>query len=178
KLAKRIHYSKSLRVALEEICNNMEVKYKTIKHPVATRWNTHTVMLQSMIALCGPLATLADDHKGLTKLSAEEWKVLVGLEDVLRPFLILTKRFEDKSRPLLHEFIPALDIATRNLEKVIQMAAHLPVIHMAAARGLVVVDKYYAKTDDSLMYRLAMSEFLSYPFVVNNNKIISYASET
>lgn len=58
------------------------------------------------------------------------------------------------------------------------MAAHLPVIRMAAARGLVVVDKYYAKTDDSLMYRLAMSEFLSYPFVVNNNKIISYASET
>lgn len=78
----------------------------------------------------------------------------------------------------MHEFIPALDIATRNLEKVIRMAAHLPVIRMAAARGLVVVDKYYAKTDDSLMYRLAMSEFLSYPFVVNNNKIISYASET
>lgn len=70
----------------------MEVKYKTIKRPVATRWNTHAVMLQSMIALRGPLAMLADDHKGLTKLSAEEWKVLVGLEDVLRvsfPFIFL-----------------------------------------------------------------------------------------
>lgn len=60
------------------------MEYKTIKRPVATRWNTHVVMLQSMIALRNPLSTLADDHKGLTRLEEEEWEILVGLEDVLR----------------------------------------------------------------------------------------------
>lgn len=81
-------------------------------------------------------------------------------------------------RPLMHEFIPALDIATIYLEKVIRTSTNLPVIRMAAARGLVVVDKYYSKTDESIMYRLAMSELLFYLFPLDTDKIISYASET
>ncbi|KAE9398386.1 hypothetical protein BT96DRAFT_768775, partial [Gymnopus androsaceus JB14] len=45
-----------------------------------------------------------------------------------------------------------------------------PVIHMAAARGLVVVDKYYAKTDDSLMYCLEMIMHLKHKLTYFNKE--------
>ena len=91
---KWIHYSKTIHLALETQCKKSNVKYKTIKHPVATHWNTHVIMLQSIIALHGPLTTLMStvSYKGqLTSLTAEDWKLLVGLEKALcvSSFLIL-----------------------------------------------------------------------------------------
>lgn len=148
---------------------------------MATRWNSHVVMLQSMIALRDPLDSLGDGHSDLTALSHTEWAILQELEETLlvrpamfclidpythvfKPFLKLTARMENKTRPLLHEFIPALDLATIHLEKVVRTTTLYPVTRIAAARGLVVIDKYYSKTDESIMYRLAMSVFLSSSF--------------
>jgi hypothetical protein len=37
-----------------------------------------------------------------------------------------------------------------------------PVVRMAAARGRAVLQKYYGKTDDSIIYRVAMSPFLCF----------------
>lgn len=84
---------------------------------------------------------------------------------ICKPFLKLTARMENKTHPLLHEFIPALDLATIHLEKVVHSTSLFAVTRIAAARGLVVIDKYYSKTDESIMYRLAMSMYLLFSFV-------------
>lgn len=68
---------------------------------------------------------------------------------------------ESKSCPLIHEVIPVLDLATIYLESMIRDVRNLPVVRTAAARGLVVVDKYYSKTDESLMYQAALSKWFT-----------------
>jgi hypothetical protein len=38
----------------------------------------------------------------------------------------------------------------------------LPAVRMAAKRGHAVLNKYYGKTDDSIMYRIAMSMYFCF----------------
>jgi hypothetical protein len=64
--------------------------------------------------------------------------------------------------PLLHEVIPLIDTITRALEKAVTNCDLYPAVRASAAKGLFVLNKYYSKTDDSIMYRCAMSE-LSLP---------------
>lgn len=66
-----------------------------------------------------------------------------------------------KSRvPLLHEVIPLIDAITAELDKYIENNDNVyhPLVSAAAARGLAVLNKYYSKTDDSILYRGAMSK--------------------
>ena len=37
-----------------------------------------------------------------------------------------------------------------------------PIIRCAAARGLQILNKYYSRTDDSEVYRIAMGKLLCY----------------
>lgn len=62
-----------------------------------------------------------------------------------------------KNIPLLHEVIPYIDILNNLLEKaMVDRTLHVTV-RSAAAQGFRVLNKYYAKSDDSIMYRIAMS---------------------
>lgn len=56
--------------------------------------------------------------------------------------------------------IPIIDALTRMLETASDNKALFPAVRAAAARGIAVLDKYYAKTDESIMYRCAMSRFI------------------
>ncbi len=62
--------------------------------------------------------------------------------------------------PLLHQVIPVIDMLTGALEDVIESKQTAAMVRVAAARGLEVLNKYYSKTDDSVMYRVAMSEYI------------------
>lgn len=61
--------------------------------------------------------------------------------------------------PLLHEVISLIDALTTHLKNAITDATLLKPVHIAAARGLRMLHKYYSKTDESIMYRIAMSKF-------------------
>jgi hypothetical protein len=63
--------------------------------------------------------------------------------------------------PLLHEVIPLIDTITRALEKAITNRDLFPAVRASAAKGLAVLNKYYSKTDESIMYRCAMSKSFS-----------------
>lgn len=58
--------------------------------------------------------------------------------------------------PLLHEVIPVMDMLVDQLEDFIQRGDVQPIIRAAAARARTVILKYYNKTDDIAMYRIAM----------------------
>jgi len=57
-----------------------------------------------------------------------------------------------KKIPLIHEVIPVINILTDHLEDVSSDAKYLPSIRAGAAKGLVILNKYYSKTDESVMY--------------------------
>lgn len=62
--------------------------------------------------------------------------------------------------PLLHEVIPVIDVLTKGLTKAIADDAVAQPVRVAAARGYQVINKYYSLTDESIMYRSAMSKCL------------------
>jgi hypothetical protein len=44
----------------------------------------------------------------------------------------------------------------------------LPSVRAGALKGLAILNKYYSKTDDSIMYRIAMSMFLTKQHLLSN----------
>ncbi len=70
-----------------------------------------------------------------------------------------TKHTSQTDIPLLHQVIPVIDTLTGMLEDVIESDKTMDMVRVAAARGLAVLNKYYSKTDESVMHRVAMSKF-------------------
>lgn len=80
-------------------------------------------------------------------------------------FLHATERVSQSDVPLLHEVIPIIDILTAKLVDTISDFKLPTQIRFAAALGYEVINKYYSATDESIMYRCAMGEWL-YLFIV------------
>ena len=72
-----------------------------------------------------------------------------------------TKKFSKSKVPLIHHVIPIFDIITTALEDHIDNNALPLVVCHAALRGYLMLNKYYTLTDDSIVYRVAMSVFFN-----------------
>ncbi len=71
-----------------------------------------------------------------------------------------------RARPLLHEVIPVMDLLEGMLKEASENRALKPAVRVAASLGRAVLNRYYSKTDDSIMYRLAISTYTLPPFAV------------
>jgi hypothetical protein len=108
------------------------------------------------------------------QLSAEEWNILQELSPLLevstsyfylittiptivQVFLVATKKISQSRTPLIHEVIPIFDIITGAMDEFIDNTRCPLVIRTAALRGLTMMNKYYALTDESVVFRIAMS---------------------
>lgn len=78
--------------------------------------------------------------------------------DHLQPFLFATTQISTSSRALVHEIIPYIDVLTRHVDDFARDEELAPCVRAAAKRGRAILDKYYQLTDDSIIYRIAMSE--------------------
>lgn len=63
---------------------------------------------------------------------------------------------------LVHEVIPYIDILTEHLDDFADDDTLVATVRAAAERGRVVLNKYYKKTDESIVYRIAMSKHCPY----------------
>lgn len=79
--------------------------------------------------------------------------------EFFQPFLEATLRLSQKKRPLLYQVIPVIDILTERLEDISRNSQYYSTIRAGAAKGLAILNKYYSKTDESIMYRCTMSTF-------------------
>ena len=70
-----------------------------------------------------------------------------------------TKEISKSKIPLIHQVIPIFDIITTALEDNIDDSTLPLVVRHAALRGYLMLNKYYTLTDDSVIYRIAMSLF-------------------
>ena len=57
----------------------------------------------------------------------------------------------------MHEVIPYMDILTEHLARFKDDHVLHPVVRAASERGIEVINRYYSKTDQSVVYRIAMS---------------------
>jgi hypothetical protein len=77
-------------------------------------------------------------------------------------FLFVTKEVSKNVIPCIHHVIPLMDGLFNTLDDHASDRKKHPAICMAAKRGLTVLKKYYGKTDESSIFRIAMSMF-SFP---------------
>ena len=69
----------------------------------------------------------------------------------------MTKEVSQSAVPLVHTIIPIIDSITSYFDEVIADDTLHLTVHHAALRGLHMLNKYYMRTDDSIVYRIAMS---------------------
>ena len=57
---------------------------------------------------------------------------------------------------LIQDVIPYINVLTELIEKFKADPTVSPVVRAAAARGRIILDRYYSRTDDIAIYRIAM----------------------
>ncbi|KAK7062587.1 hypothetical protein VNI00_000075 [Paramarasmius palmivorus] len=166
-VARKIHWSWPLKVELKRICEREGWDYKTLKWLITTRWNSLHKMISSHLGLRHALDELCNPpeynnkglpHKGTKskkksplnkfKMSEEEWELFEAIEPLLLEFVQAMQAMETNKRPLLQDVICIIDKLNNKLEAFVTDTVKL--------LGLTILDKYYAKTDDSVIYRAAM----------------------
>jgi len=60
---------------------------------------------------------------------------------------------------LIHQVIPIIDYVRTELDKVINDYGKLAIVWHAAQNAAMIIDKYYACTDESVMYWVAIHTF-------------------
>jgi hypothetical protein len=73
-------------------------------------------------------------------------------------FLFVTKEMSRSSIPRIYQVIPYMDRLNEALDDFAGDGTLFPAVRVAARRGAVVLNKYYGKTDESIIFRIAMSE--------------------
>lgn len=81
----------------------------------------------------------------------------IPITDEQQVFLVATHKISQSRIPLIHEVIPIFDVLTGALDEFIDNIALPNVVRAAALRGLTMMNKYYELTDDSIVFRIAMS---------------------
>ncbi|KAJ3816600.1 hypothetical protein F5880DRAFT_1457244, partial [Lentinula raphanica] len=67
-----------------------------------------------------------------------------------------TTRISSSKYPMLHEVIPIIDVLNKRLEEAVANTALPLVVRRGVQRAIMVLDKYYSKTDESIMWKTAM----------------------
>ena len=79
-----------------------------------------------------------------------------------QPFLEATQRMSQTGRPLLHEVIQMIDLLERMLKSRSEDVKLRPIVRASASLGRDMLDKYYAKTDESIMCRTGIRTYPCY----------------
>lgn len=179
KLAFKIHFSNNLRQALLDACEQKGMPPKILPRPVQTRWNSSVRTLEVALSMRSAIQLLTGSAKN--KLAAYavsdvEWGALQDLHTVLKPFQQATLLMEGMGRPLLHAVIPLMNNLVSKLEDFVDDKKLHASARAGASAGRKVLTKYYSLTDESIMYRLAISELFYMLFTYFDPNYMSSSS--
>lgn len=164
-LAKKVHWNPSLRQAFLEGCKTHKLeKQLVLVRAVANRWNTQAAMIGRAIDVKPVVNDVCDMTKfnsnGMRlrsySFSDKEWEILEQLYPILDLFVGCTKKMEQESVPLIYQVIPEIDKLTNALSAARDDESIHPAVRVGAWLGIRHLNKYYALSDDSIVYRLAM----------------------
>ncbi|EAU88633.2 hypothetical protein CC1G_01006 [Coprinopsis cinerea okayama7 len=163
KLAIKIFHSPTINEELRKACKQHNVKYRRIVRDVATRWNSTTEVIKSALDLKEPLNQLVVQTQfnkaggvRLQRFSLDntEWEILKQLGPMLDMLLYVTTEVSKTSVPLIHDVIPFIDSLTSWFEDYIRDIDLHPTVRHAALRGMLMMNKYYARTDEAVIFLL------------------------
>lgn len=163
-----MHKSTQRQEALIEACKVSHTTFLNLVRAVKTRWNSHAQNLLRTGVLATPVKLLCLDSAlalGQYALNSAEWKILMQLSPTLQIFINATHYVSRHKTPLLYQIIPLIDKLDSHLLTLMKpntgpngTGLHSTIRH-AAYFGRTMLNKYYSKTDGSIMYRVAMSKF-------------------
>ncbi|EAU91275.1 hypothetical protein CC1G_11533 [Coprinopsis cinerea okayama7 len=165
KLAQKIHWSLTICEALAEDCEAVNVWPRHIVRDVSTRWNSSTELIHSVLLIEKALSCLVirkefNRPRGVRlerfMLSRAEWEILKGIKPLLDAILYATKEVSQSAVPMVHPIIPLINSITAIFDKFIDNLNSHPAVCHAAFRGLLMLNKYYKRTDDAVVYQIAM----------------------
>ncbi|KAJ3816744.1 hypothetical protein F5878DRAFT_549442, partial [Lentinula raphanica] len=161
---KIIHSSTGLLPKWKEHLSNCGLDIKTIRRDVSTRWNSTHDMLESFLEMKEAIIEFVDRSSHQLNdliLSEKEWEVVEGLVSVLKEATL----FFSTNGANLSSVIPAMDRIDEVFASGILNEETLsqPIRH-ALTVGKRTLNKYYALSDDSDLYRIAMGTFP--PFLI------------
>ncbi|KAJ7060829.1 hypothetical protein C8F01DRAFT_988053, partial [Mycena amicta] len=159
-LARRIHDSGTLQEKFEKLvkANDHAGQKVALDRRVPTRWNSDLACLAAHNKFETPVKQMTGVDSGLTQyaLTAAQWQLAKQLAEALEIFEDITKLFSRAEVPLVYEVIPMLESLEDQLTNMRGDVTLPNVIRIAAMAGLLVVGKYYALTDDTEVYRIAI----------------------
>ncbi|KAJ3963261.1 hypothetical protein EV361DRAFT_813512, partial [Lentinula raphanica] len=155
---KIIHSTTGLLPKWRDHVAGTQFKGLVLPRDVSTRWNSTYDMLAAFLAMREPVTEFLDRSRhGLSDfaLDDDEWNTIEGLVSVLKEATM----FFSTGAPSVAAIIPAMDILDEVFASGIVNTAILsgPVRH-ALSIGKRTLNKYYALTDDSYLYRMAIGE--------------------
>ncbi|KAF5328028.1 hypothetical protein D9758_018770, partial [Tetrapyrgos nigripes] len=167
KLGKAFRYKPEPKRDLANACKNNSIKAQNVKHPVGTRWNTWSDVVDRVSEIRMPLDDVVGSNKysrggkGKTKLSHlqlddDEWSLLEEIKPILQWFTMATSRVSTSNRPLLSQVIPLIDTLTDSLLEIQKDWSKSALARAGAAKAIAILNKYYSKTDDTIMYKVTM----------------------
>ena len=151
---------------------------------VTTRWNSTFDMLDFAISYRSALDTVTADRDMKLRqfeLSEEDWKMAAHLRDALKVWtlnsyklsftneLLIQKMFKDatlffsRSTPNLAMVIPIMDHIDKHLATSATNNNTPLALKAALAMGKQTINRYYNKTDNAEVYRIAMGKI----FIIN-----------
>ncbi|KAE9383909.1 hypothetical protein BT96DRAFT_843140 [Gymnopus androsaceus JB14] len=139
---------------------NTAFKDRVLPRDVATQWNSTYNMLAAFLEMKEPVSQFLDhSSNGMAKflLDNNEWTAIEGLVSALKILKDATTYFSSNA-PIVAAVIPAMDAIDEAFATGIidQEILSEPIRHMLST-GKKTLNKYYTLTDDSDIYRMAMS---------------------
>jgi hypothetical protein len=153
--------------------------------PVDTRWNSKAYMIARAIYLkpaiediCSKNSLVAQYNTRPLKLKREEWTILEQLSpllgvcyflihmhsrliSVLQAFCDMSVQMQSAHDTLISGVIPGMDRLVCVIDKYKDNIKIHSAVRSAAMRGLTILNKYYQKSDESFIYRIAMGMLYS-----------------
>ncbi|KZS97031.1 hypothetical protein SISNIDRAFT_395007, partial [Sistotremastrum niveocremeum HHB9708] len=88
----------------------------------------------------------------------KEWLLAEEMLPIMEVFKACTVNLSSGNTPLIHQVIPVIDHITAVLTKAYKDESGNTslIIRHGALNGIKILNKYYSKSDDSVMYRVAM----------------------
>jgi len=162
------------------LTSKKKLTVRKMPRDVSIRWNSTYDMLKFSSTYREPINKITDDRSMKLRdyeLKDPEWKIVEDLRDCLKvgffsPFFFLsltiihlfmqifktvTLEFSTDT-PCIANVIPAMDRMHNELRAACNNEEYSPAIRAALKIGMNLLNKYYSITDNSELYRIAMSK--------------------
>ncbi|KAJ7934998.1 hypothetical protein B0H13DRAFT_1591256, partial [Mycena leptocephala] len=139
-------------------CAEHNLPVRLIPRDVATRWNSTYDLLVFAVKYEAAIDTITGDKSGRTlrdsELELEEWRIVHDLVKVLKDAILFFSREDISSNA---NVLPTMGVIDRHLTRVLPDDELHTSVRMAPLLAKKKMNKYYGSTDDSNIYRIAMS---------------------